>query len=157
MPYSRDWVGDQPAGSKLYPNGLVTAVWHHWWCQYNHLWPRYKGCNSTANPVKVGMISKHNMLHKLPASSFPKQEAQPTKRTKILKQIKGQSHYRNLRQNLRRGTSALHLNEPAGGSCCGAGLGLVWHCYFPDIRLFDEEKMICCWTRLCRIQKLAKC
>ena len=23
----------------------------------------------------------------------------------------------------------MHLNEPAGGSCCDAGLGLVWHCY----------------------------
>ena len=29
----------------------------------------------------------------------------------------------------KRGTPALHLNEPPGGSCCGAGLGLVWYCY----------------------------
>ena len=28
-----------------------------------------------------------------------------------------------------RGTPALHLNEPAGGSCCDAGLGLVWYYY----------------------------
>ena len=28
-----------------------------------------------------------------------------------------------------RGTPALHLNEAAGGSCCDAGLGLVWQCY----------------------------
>ena len=28
-----------------------------------------------------------------------------------------------------RGTPALHLNELAGGSCCDAGLGLVWRCY----------------------------
>ena len=28
----------------------------------------------------------------------------------------------------RRGTPALHLNEPAGGSCCD-GQGLVWYCY----------------------------
>ena len=27
-----------------------------------------------------------------------------------------------------RGTPAPHLNEPAGGSCCDAGLGLVWRC-----------------------------
>ena len=29
-----------------------------------------------------------------------------------------------------RGTPALHLNEAADGSCCDAGLGLVWHCYW---------------------------
>ncbi len=23
----------------------------------------------------------------------------------------------------------LYWKEPSGGSCCGAGLGLVWHCY----------------------------
>ena len=28
-----------------------------------------------------------------------------------------------------RGTPALHLNEPTGGSCCSPNLGLVWHCY----------------------------
>ena len=28
-----------------------------------------------------------------------------------------------------RGTPALHLNEPAGGSCFDVCLGLVWHCY----------------------------
>ena len=28
-----------------------------------------------------------------------------------------------------KGTLALHLNEPAGGSCCDAGLGFIWHCY----------------------------
>ena len=29
-----------------------------------------------------------------------------------------------------RGTPALHLNEAADGSCCDAGLGLVWRCYW---------------------------
>ena len=32
-----------------------------------------------------------------------------------------------------RGTPALHLNEPAGGSCCDAGRGFVWRCYFIDM------------------------
>ena len=31
--------------------------------------------------------------------------------------------------DLERVTPALHLNEPAGGSCCDAGLGLVWYYY----------------------------
>ena len=31
---------------------------------------------------------------------------------------------------LLRGTPALHLNEAADGSCCDAGLGLVWRCYW---------------------------
>ena len=31
---------------------------------------------------------------------------------------------------LERGTPALHLNEAADGSCCDAGLGLVWRCYW---------------------------
>ena len=29
-----------------------------------------------------------------------------------------------------RGTPALHFNEAADGSCCDAGLGLVWRCYW---------------------------
>ena len=29
-----------------------------------------------------------------------------------------------------RGTPALHLNEAADGSCCDAGLSLVWRCYW---------------------------
>ena len=40
-----------------------------------------------------------------------------------------------------RGPPALHLNEPAGGSCCDAGLGFVWHCYCIDM------------TFVCLIQK----
>ena len=36
---------------------------------------------------------------------------------------------RNLTMQVLRGTPALHLNEPAGGSYYDAGLGLVWYCY----------------------------
>ena len=37
-----------------------------------------------------------------------------------------------LRNNFiyQRGTPALHLNEAADGSCCDAGLGLVWRCHW---------------------------
>ena len=58
-----------------------------------------------------------------------------------------------------RGTPALHLNEPAGGSCCDVGLGFVWHCYCIYMT-FDclIQKKIYSFTifegpRRCRIQK----
>ena len=44
-----------------------------------------------------------------------------------------------------RGTPALHLNEAADGSCCDAGLGLVWRCYWiyiPFVCLI-QKKNIC--------------
>ena len=57
-----------------------------------------------------------------------------------------------------RGTPALHLNEPAGRSCCGAGLGLVWYCYCVFLKFIClTKKMDLFWTfeglRVCRIQK----
>ena len=57
-----------------------------------------------------------------------------------------------------RGTPALHLNEPAGGSCCDAGLGLVWHCYciYMTFVCLIQKKIFALdfeGPRLCRIQK----
>ena len=36
----------------------------------------------------------------------------------------------------------MHLNEPAGGSCCVAGLGLVWYCYCIYMTLVCLNKRI---------------
>ena len=43
-----------------------------------------------------------------------------------------------------RVTPALHMNEPAGGRCCDAGLGLLWHCYciFMTFVCLIPKKMI---------------
>ena len=45
----------------------------------------------------------------------------------------------------KRGTPALHLNGPAGGSCSGAGLGLVWYwyCVFLKFVCSTPKKEIC--------------
>ena len=44
-----------------------------------------------------------------------------------------------------RGTPALHLNEAADGSCCDAGLGLVWRCYwiYMSFVCLIQKKNIC--------------
>merc|ERR1712218_593887 len=44
-----------------------------------------------------------------------------------------------------RGTPALHLNEAANGSCCDAGLGLVWRCYwiYMSFVCLIQKKNIC--------------
>ena len=42
-----------------------------------------------------------------------------------------------------RGTPALHLNELADGSCYGAGLCLVWHCYCYCIALLLYIAFVC--------------
>ena len=49
------------------------------------------------------------------------------------------------RQKSPRGSPAQHLNEPAGGSCCGAGLGLVWYCccVFLKFVCLTPKKGIC--------------
>ena len=58
-----------------------------------------------------------------------------------------------------RGTPALHLNEPADGSCCDAGLGLVWRCYwiYMSFVCLIKKYIYLFWIfegpRLCRIQK----
>ena len=43
---------------------------------------------------------------------------------------------------MKRGTPALHLNEPADGKllCCWLGFGLVLRLYSHDISLFDPKK-----------------
>ena len=47
--------------------------------------------------------------------------------------------------DLQRGTPALHLNEAADGSCCDAGLGLVWRCYwiYMSFVCLIQKKNIC--------------
>merc|ERR1712237_158638 len=46
---------------------------------------------------------------------------------------------------LGRGTPALYLNEAADGSCCDAGRGLVWHCYwiYMSFVCLIQKKNIC--------------
>ena len=63
---------------------------------------------------------------------------------------------------LLRGTPALHLNEAADGSCCDAGLGLVWHCYciyMTFVCLIQKNYSFSTFEgpSLCRIQKYDYC